>query len=449
MRVSGSQFEDVRSCCHGVLAVAALVVVFTGCTGTLGGSDTTGDTGDNTSVTDDDDATGGDDDDSAGDDDDDNGGTDSNAQRLAALASITDNVIVPTLTSFETKSKALDSAVKAWAASPGDTAKRDAARAAFRDAMLVWQEAEVLQVGPAASSTARAGGTDLRDRIYAWPTVNPCRVDQEIVAKGYERADFFTSPATLVNVIGLATLEYLLFYDGAANQCPPQALINSSGSWGALSADERAARRANYAAGAAAEIRRLAGELLKAWQPTGGNFAGKLKQPGQGDSPFTSSQFAIDQVYAGMFYVYVFTTDDKLGVPSGVVPPCAAETCPELQESRFADLSREYAAVNLRAYRKLFLGAQDDEQAKTAVGYDDLLIGAGAGDLAKEMLTKIDAAIAAVDGDSRSLTTLLAEDAPKVRAMFDASNAATRPLKEQFVTVLNLTLPQEGAGDND
>ena len=39
------------------------------------------------------------------------------------------------------------------------------------------------QLGPAASALT-TGGEGLRDEVYSWPTVNPCRVDQETGCAG-------------------------------------------------------------------------------------------------------------------------------------------------------------------------------------------------------------------------------------------------------------------------
>ena len=34
-----------------------------------------------------------------------------------------------------------------------------------------------MQLGPAGSSLSAVAGADIRDEIYSWPTINPCRID--------------------------------------------------------------------------------------------------------------------------------------------------------------------------------------------------------------------------------------------------------------------------------
>ena len=80
--------------------------------------------------------------------------------------------------------------------------------------MAVWQQLELLQVGPAGLMGTVAGGDSLRDAIYSWPTVNTCRVDQESARRG-----FLNLGAALVNVRGLDALEHLLFTTSADHTC--------------------------------------------------------------------------------------------------------------------------------------------------------------------------------------------------------------------------------------
>jgi hypothetical protein len=57
-----------------------------------------------------------------------------------------------------------------------------------------------------------------------------------------------------------------------------------------------------------------------------------------------------------------------------------------------------------------------------------------------------DAAIASLD---QPLEALVVSDPGRVQAMYDALKRVTDPLKTQFVTTLNLELPEGSEGDND
>jgi predicted lipoprotein len=309
--------------------------------------------------------------------------------------------------------------------------------------MGAWQIIEVLQVGPAGAPGMTMGGLGLRDEIYSWPAVNACRVDQETASGDFASADFFTRE--LVNTRGLAAIEYLLFDADTNNACAAAVDINSSGMWAALVANgEVPVRRTRYASLAAAEVSRRAIELHEAWAPTGGNFAGQLTAAGSGGSIYRNAQEALDNIFAALFYVELRVKDRKLAVPAGLDPECLANTCPELQESRWADASREHILANLIAAERVFLGG-----TFAGVGFDDFLHGVGASDLAVEMTADFAAAIAAVEAIPGTLTSALATDPDSVRAAYTAVKELTDDLKSGFVTVLNLRIPQEGAGDND
>jgi predicted lipoprotein len=367
--------------------------------------------------------------------------------RQALLRSYALQVVIPALSEFETDAGALASATaalaEATAAGTADDGDWTAARQAWRDAMRSWQFLEVLQVGPAGEPSMRTGGRGLRDEIYSWPMVNACRVDQETATGDFASEDFFVREQ--ISTRGLAAIEYLLFDPDTNNACSAAVDINADGSWAALVAnDEVPSRRARYAELAAAEVSRRAVELVAAWDASGEDFAGLLIGAGDADSPYESAAVAIDEVFAGLFYVDLWVKDRKLAPPAGLNPDCLNTTCPELQESRWADASKEHILANLIAAEEVFLGG-----TSAGVGFDDFLHAVGASDLAVEMTAKMTAAIAAVEAIPGTLSDALANDPQTVRDAHMAVKAFTDDLKSRFVTVLSVKIGEEGAGDND
>ena len=140
-----------------------------------------------------------------------------------------------------------------------------------------------------------------------------------------------------------------------------------------------------------------------------------------------------------------YVKDLTLGTPAGVTPACETETCPEAVESRFAYVSKENLRNNMIGFKKVFLGGS----ANTGVGFDDLLRNEGADALATAMVTKLDAAIAAIDAIDGTLREAVESRPAQVTAAYDAVKALNDDFKGQFVTILSLSVPQEGAGDND
>lgn len=374
------------------------------------------------------------------------GGTDL-FDRHALLRSYTNQVVLPALSEFEADAGALESATAALAdavaAGSADESDWNAARDAWRDAMRTWQMLEVLQVGPAGSAALRVGGRGIRDEIYSWPAVNPCRIDQETASEDFASADFFVREP--VSTRGLDALEYLLFDADTTNACAAAVDINANGTWAALVADGAVpGLRARYAARAAADVHRRAGELVAAWDAGQENFAAQLIDAGSPDSMFESAAVALDELFRALYYIELQVKDRKLAVPAGLHPDCLATSCPELQESRWADASKEHLLANLIAAQRVFLGG-----TAAGVGFDDFLHAVGASDLAVEMTADFENAIAAVEAIPGTFGTALVTDIAAVRAAYDAVKTLTDDLKSRFVTVLSLRIGQEGAGDND
>ena len=322
---------------------------------------------------------------------------------------------------------------------------RAAAQVAYRKAMASWQRAELFHIGPAARTPA-PGAQNLRDQIYFFPGSNFCLVDQQIVSQRYAEDDFATSFA---NARGLSALEYLLFHDGPENACGGAIGINSSGSWAALSMSELTQRRADYAHAAAADVLARATALRQAWEPAGGNFVAQLSAPGS-DSVYATEQAALEAIIAALFYADEELKDLKLGTPLGLTEQCASSPvpCPDATESRYARLSAEHIRENLVGFRMIFEGCG---ASYGGVGVDDWLRTKDDGqDLAERMLAALDGAEAAVSGLNAKLEDAILEVPPdEVSAVHAAIKVITDLFKTEMVTVLMVSLPASGQGDND
>jgi predicted lipoprotein len=371
------------------------------------------------------------------------------------LASVATRVILPRLRAFDEAALELERATGVYAESLADSDRASAQRA-WRDAMAIWEELEVLQVGPAGPMPRPGvegtyGGRGLRDPIYSWPERNPCRVDQETVSRDYEDIDTFAA-TELVNVRGLDAIEYLLFVAGEGNACAASATINASGQWAALGADEIRRRRARYAHALAILVRRHARELRAAWEPPsadvpgGENFAAQFAGAGTAGSVYPSAQEGLNALSHAMFYLEYETKDRKLAAWIGMGDMCMDPACPLLLESRFAGANREHLIANLRGFRAAFLGADPGTEAP---GFDDLLVWAGASDLRDRMIAAIDAAHAAFESLPPITPATLAANTDAVNDARLALKGLTDLLKTEFLTVLDLELPMGRDGDND
>ncbi|MBZ4419038.1 imelysin family protein [Myxococcus sp. RHSTA-1-4] len=368
------------------------------------------------------------------------GGPDTSASRQALLVA-TSACVQQTAREFLTSATALETAVAAWAAQP-DATTRDAARAAFHDAMDRWQVAEVMQLGPAAPRSL-PGGAEIRDNIYSWPLVSRCAIEEQIVSKGYESSSF---PTTLVSRRGLYALEYLLFHEGSDTACQSTSPIVSQGTWAALSQEEREARKRAYAAVVATDVRSRAAQLMDAWDPDKGGFSRTLETAGSGNAVYPTSQVALNSVSDALFYLEREVKDMKLARPLGL-RDCSTATCPEYLESPFARRAKANVRANLVGFRRI---AQGCGAGFDGVGFDDLLEASGAKTIAAKLREKMVAAEAGIEAvPGADLEAPLAQNKESVRALYEAVKGVTDVLKTELVTVLDLELPQSVEGDND
>ena len=357
----------------------------------------------------------------------------------AALAAVGPEVVLPTLERALTASAALEASTAAWTAAPDDAELRSAAQQDFFDVMSVWQELELMQLGPAGSSLDVIGGQDLRDEIYSWTTVNPCRVDQELVAEGYASDDFFET--RLVNVYGLDALDGLLFAVDGANACSPQVAINEDGSWDALGDDEIQARRAAYSAVVAGGVQRSLQTLRDAWLPGEGDFSAAVAEAGQSSSPYLAQIDALNAVFHALFKIETSTKDRKLAHALGL-RDCTTDSCLDTLETPLAGGSLEWVLANVDGFDALFHGGE-------GAGLDDLLVERGH----PEVLDDITAALAAVRAAATEvdgpIDVAVASDRDDLQALYDALVTLTDVVKNELALVLTLEVPSEAAGDND
>lgn len=333
----------------------------------------------------------------------------------------------------------LDAAVKA---AESDPTKRVAAQEAWKKTVGVLQRAELFQFGPAAM-TGAPGARDMRDPIYAWPVTSRCQIEQALADKTYEVADF--ASLSLVSTRSIAALEYLLFYDGVDNACAPADAINAQGKWAALGEAEIRTRKAAYARVLSGDGVVRTQKLADAWDPAKENFLGTFSTAP--NATFASQQMAFNAVSDAMFYLDEEVKNMKVGKPAGLVPECTAPPCLNDVESPFAKRSKEHMRANLDGYEMLLKGCGP---GMTGLGFDDLLAAIGAQAVADKLAGTVTATRAALDALTEPT---FEEDIQKnpngVRALFDALRGNASVMKADFVTVLDLEIPQKVASDND
>lgn len=100
--------------------------------------------------------------------------------RSLLLSDVTDKVLVTTIEAFEQQAQAQVAAVssmcEAIVSNSSDvSALTESAQQDWRSTMDQWQQLEVMQIGPVLTNEA-----NLRNKIYSWPVVQSCAVDQDV-----------------------------------------------------------------------------------------------------------------------------------------------------------------------------------------------------------------------------------------------------------------------------
>lgn len=359
------------------------------------------------------------------------------------LQSITDNVIVPTYTKFAQLAVEQDTAINnycdALTSQAADTeAKQISAKQSWRDAMAVWQIAEVMQIGPLVDNN-----NDLRNKIYSWPDTSACALDQDVVLAEQASYDINTRTSSRK---GLDAIEYLLFNPNLNHSCT--VFGTDPQGWNNRTDEDRTAARCGLAKLASADLVSNSEELLTAWNGTANaqGYADILKNAGQQDSVFSNAQDAVNDVSDAIFYVDKLTKDAKLATPLGVFAnDCGLSPCAENVESRFAYQSLQNIISNIQGLNMIFLGGETD----AGIGFDDYLVDVGATDTAEKMRGDLTEVIEFALSLQTSLTDLLVQDPNQVQEVHDQLKDVTDTMKTDFIQRLALELPATSAGDND
>ena len=301
----------------------------------------------------------------------------------------------------------------------------------WKAAMASWQRIEPMQYGPTDSSSA-PGGQDLRDQLYSWPLPSRCAIEEVLVNKRYETG----VGSLLVNRRGLGALEYLLFKE-------TDDFICMSTEWNALQPAERAQRRQAYAAAVLADVKVHADALVAAWE---GGFIETMRTAGRGNPTYMTTASAMNRVSDAIFYLEYEVKDVKLAPAIGL-RDCAAPPCLEALESQYANHNTQNLRQNLIGFRMLFQGC---EANYAGPGFDDLLAGVRADDLAGRMLERLQLAQSKLEAiEEADLREALVADPQSVRDFYDALKGVTDLIKTEFVTALDLELPMGLEGDVD
>lgn len=372
----------------------------------------------------------------------------------AMMANYADNIIIPSYQRFNdelTSATAENNLLQNYCTAIGTVDEPSAkinAQAQWRELMGIWQKAELFILGPAAENSNAK-----RNAIFSYASNFPpssCAVDQSVVLAQDATFDI-TSRA--FNSRGLDALEYLLFNTNLDHTCPVQ--ITQTQNWNERTDTDRKQARCAFAQDVLADIRIQSASLLDSWLITDGDFRTQFVNP-------TNVNDSLKALSDALFYIELETKDDKLGLPTGIHNDCPDVACPAGIESPFSENSFENIRNNLLGFQTMLNGGD-------GLGFDDIIIDQGFSQVANQFNADIDTAIAFIDTID---TSLLQQSQAQLASASDAAcaNSAANPdsiqtvpmcslhgllkrisdaLRVDFVTIVNLDLPDRGQSDSD
>ena len=294
----------------------------------------------------------------------------------------------------------------------------------------------MMQIGPIGSSLTAVGGMDLRDEIYSWPTVDECTILHHLVEERWKEDDFFDSQ--LVPSYGMDALEVLFFSD--ITVCPQSDPLLADGIWESMDNNIRTQGKIEFARTLTEHLVVQIDSIVSHWSPDGQDFAGMLSMQRE-DTPYSSSQEALNAIYDALFYLEKMTKDKKLAQPLGI-KDCAQELCLEELEGRLSARSLSHIIENISAFRLLFTGGE-------GIGLEDILIDLGHEDIATKLIADVDQTLLLAGQLDGSLEEALQERKEVVLAMYYSLRNVTTTLKVNLAMILSMQIPAEAAGEND
>jgi predicted lipoprotein len=269
------------------------------------------------------------------------GGNSTGFDRKGMLTNMSNNVIIPAYTAYQTATTNLDAAITAFTTAP-DAAKLTAAQAALKTAYLQWQSTSEFEFGP-------AGDANLSSGVDTYPT-NVGQINTNISSNTY-------NPDLLANLSakGLPAIDYLLFGIGADNN----TILTQ------YTTDAAAANRKTLLGKLSAELKANAAKILTAWN---GTYKSTFLNATGTDVGSSAGQMVNQLVYD-----YEFLKNDEIGIPAGT--QSMGTVFPEKVQAYYSKISLQLLLAHLQGVLDVYTGKDglgfDDYVASTTAKYTD------------------------------------------------------------------------------
>lgn len=312
------------------------------------------------------------------------------------LASITDDVMVPSYEALASETAEFRDALNALCAAPSEAALSDA-QEAWRGAREAWARSEASGVGPVLDR--RSTG------VIAWAIVQPERIDTLLASDSAITADFVRSNISSTRR-GLGGIEYVLFEEDAV-----------------LAADSR---RCSYLTSAASVIADESAALRDDW--TAGGSPYKDYFTGRADEPLETSEAVAEVVRTQVFLIRTIV-DMRLAGALGLrgdADPTAIPGGAGL--NALADLRNQVLGM-----RDVYEGVGEGH------GVSDLIVPLSE-DADERVRAGFEASLAAIDAVDGPLREAATESSPQALAVYEALMALQDTISTEVVSLLGVSV---------
>lgn len=317
----------------------------------------------------------------------------------ALLTNVVNNVIIKTYKDLDDKTAVLVTNLTTLENSPTE-ANLEAARQAWRDARLPWEQSEGFLFGPVDQQ-----GID--PSIDSWP-VNVADLDAVLASNNTLTKTYIDGLEGTLK--GFHTIEYLLF-----------------GTSGKKPVTDFNTRQFEYLRACAQSLKGSTKQLYDAWQPGGANFGKTVMEAGEnGNNVYLSQKSALQELADG-----IITITDEVG--NGKINDPLVQKDVTLEESRFSANSKADFSDNIKSVRNIYIGGLDN--ASTGESLSDIVKAKDAA-LDTKIKTQIEAAINAILNIPGTFTTAITQNPSAVQA----AQSEVRDLQQIFEGELKLLL---------
>lgn len=318
---------------------------------------------------------------------------------ISVLQNLGNNVILSTYAELDAKTQVLVTTLTTLEMVPSIT-NLEAARQAWRDARVPWEQSEGFLFGPVDQQ-----GID--PAIDSWPVNQPdldaVLASPNALTKGYiDGLD-----GTLK---GFHTIEYLIF-----------------GTDGNKRFDDFTPRQFEYLRACAQSLEGATQQLYYAWKPDQKNFINNVIQAGvTGNTVYPSQKAALEEIVNGLVVIVDEVANGKINDPF-------SQQNINLEESRFSANSKQDFADNIRSVKNAYIGIYKNG---TGLGISNIINTKNA-TLDTKVRQQIDDAIGAIENIQGTFTWAIFNAKPSVENAQQKVRALQQTLESEVLPIIS------------